>query len=371
MGCDIRRCAWNSLLFLSYVSLFFLPEPAPAQIPTAPGIEAHGQIVVRVKDSDGSPMRLQASVTLRSTNFLTNITMNTTDAAQALLTGLHAGQYVVEVNATGYRTAQAEAIIATWETENVEVVMIPELSKAEMAGAPGPPVLAPKALKETEKGLQALQAGKLDEAETHLKRALQLAPGFPDVNYLMGVLWIEKHDAAQARGYLEKTVQLAPKHAPALLALGEAELVQKDYARALESLEQSLNIKPTSWRAHWLAGVASYQLGDYKKSREHAHDALQVGQEKAARARLLLGEAQIALGEHEAAQASLEQFLREQPNAPQAATAKELIAWLRAPERQKPVATALAVAPGATFGVSGINALDNASATALPPIAPV
>src|SRR5258708_15644499 len=187
----------------------------------------------------------------------------------------------------------------------------------------------------------------------------------------MGVVWIQRHDAAQARGYLEKTVQLAPKHAPALLALGEAELAQKDYAHALESLEQSINIKPTSWRAHWLAGVASYQLGDYKKSREHAHDALQVGQEKAARARLLLGEAQIALGEHEAAQASLEQFLREQPNAPQAATAKELIAWLRAPERQKPVATALAVAPGATFGVSGINALDNASATALPPIAPV
>src|SRR5258708_33424368 len=105
----------------------------------------------------------------------------------------------------------------------------------------------------------------------------------------MGVLWIQRHDAAQARGYLEKTVQLAPKHAPALLALGEAELVQKDYARALESLEQSLNIKPTSWRAHWLAGVASYQLGDYKKSREHAHDALQVGQEKAARARALPG----------------------------------------------------------------------------------
>src|SRR5260370_2618772 len=118
--------------------------------------------------------------------------------------------------------------------------------RAEMQGSPGQSVLGSKALKETEKGLQALQAGKLDEAETHLKRALQLAPGFPDVNYLMGVLWIQRHDAAQARGYLEKTVQLAPKHAPALLALGEAELAQKDYAHALQSLEPSINIKPTS-----------------------------------------------------------------------------------------------------------------------------
>jgi len=317
-------------------------------------------------------MGLQATVTLHSTSFLTNITINTTDAAQALFTGLPAGEYVVEVSAVGYRTAEAQAFVGiNGQTENIEVVMIPELSKAEMAGAPGPPVLAPKALKETEKGLQALQAGKLDEAETHLKRALQLAPGFPDVNYLMGVLWIQRHDAAQARGYLEKTVQLAPKHAPALLALGEAEYLQKDYGHALESLEQSLNIKPTSWRAHWLAGAASYHLGDYKKSREHARDALQVGQEKAVRARLLLGEAQAALGEREVALATLEQFLREQPNAPQAATARELIARLRAPERQKPAETDLTVAPGATFGVSGINALDNASTTALPPIAPV
>ncbi len=369
MGCR-NRCFSSIILFLfCFLSTLLCPGIAPAQAPTVARAGAHGQIMVRVKDSDGSPLRLQATVTLRSTSFLTNITTNTTEAH---FTGLPAGEYVVEVSAPGYRTAQVQAFIAAdWQTENVEVTMMPELGRAEMRGAPGAPVLAPKALKETEKGLQGLQTGKLDEAETHLKRALHLAPGFPDVNYLMGVLWIQRHDAARARGYLEKTVQLAPKHAPALLALGEAEYLQKDYAHALESLEQSLNIKPMSWRAHWLAGVASYQLGDYKKSREHARDALQAGQEKAVRARLLLGEAQAALGEREAALATLEQFLREQPNAPQAAMAKELIAWLRAPEQQKPVATALAVVPGATPGVSGTNRLDNTNALALPPIAPV
>jgi tetratricopeptide (TPR) repeat protein len=302
---------------------------------------------------------------------LTNVTTNTTDAAEALFTGLNAGEYTIEVNAAGYRSAQAQAILDTrGTTENVEVMMVPESGYAEMQRAPGSPVLAPKALKETEKGLQALQSGKLDEAETHLKRALQLAPGFPDVNYLMGVLWMARHDATQARGYLEKTVKLAPKHAPALLALGEAEYLLKDYARALASLEQSIDIKPASWRAHWLAGVASYQLGDYRKSREHAREALQVGQEKAVRARLLLGEAQTALGETDAALATLEQFLREQPNAPQAATAKELIAWLRSPEQLKQTETAPMPATDETPGVFRVKALDNTTVAALPPIAP-
>lgn len=367
MGCVIRRWACNSLLFFSCLSLFFSPEPTPAQ-----GVGPSGQIVVRVKDSDGSPMRLQSQVTLHSISMLTNVTINTTDAATASFTGLHAGEYVVEVNAPGYRTAEVQALIAVdGQTENIEVMMMPELSRAEMAGTPGPPVLAPKALKETERGLQALQSGKLDEAERHLKRALQLAPGFPDVNYLMGVVWMARHDATQARGYLEKTVQLAPKHAPALLALGEAEYLLKDYARALQSLEQSIDIKPTSWRAHWLAGVASYQLGDYRKSCEHARDALQVGQEKAVRARLLLGEAQTALGERDAALATLEQYLREEPDAPQAATAKQLIAWLRAPERQKQTEAALVPAAGVPSGISITNALDNTTVAALPPIAPV
>jgi len=378
MGCAFRRWTYNSLLFLfCLILIFFSLEPAAAQAPTVGGVGPSAQIVVRVKDSDGSPMRLQSTVTLRSASMLTNVTTNTTDAATALFAGLHAGEYVVEVSAPGYRTTEVQAIIAAdGQTENIEVMMMPELTRAEMAGAPGAPVLAPKALKETEKGLQALQSGKLDEAETHLKRALQLAPGFPDVNYLMGVLWMARHDAAKARGYLEKTVELAPKHAPALLALGEAKYLLKDYAHALESLEQSINFKPTSWRAHWLAGVASYQLGDYAKSREHAREALQVGQEKAVLARLLLGEAQTALGERDAALASLEQFLREQPNAPQSATAKELIAWLRAPERQKQTETALApaaLAPaaGVTPRVSSTRELSVSTATSLPPIAPV
>jgi tetratricopeptide (TPR) repeat protein len=370
MGCS-KRWLSSKLLFLFCISSVLLrPAIAPAQVPTIGGVGASGQIVVRVKDSDGSPMRLQARVTLRSTSWLTNVTANTTDAAQALFTGLHAGEYVVEVSAPGYRTAQAQAIIAAdGQVENIEVVMMPELGRAEIQGAPGPPVLAPKALKETEKGLQALQAGKLVEAESHLKRALQLAPGFPDVNYLMGVLWIEKHDAAQARGYLQKTVELAPKHAPALLALGEAEYIQKDYAQALQSLEQSISVKPASWRAHWLAGMASYQLGDYGKSREHAKEALLVGQEKAVRARLLLGEAQTAMGEREAALATLEQYIREQSDAAQTATARELIAWLRSPERQR-----TAAAPGTSAMTTSLASPDgppSASTLALPPIAPV
>ena len=356
----------KTALVLLGVSLLAWPTATTAQIPTATGGGASGQIRVRVEEGGGAPFGRLATVTLRSPSQLTNITTNTTDAGQALFTGLPAGQYTVEVNAPGYRTVQEQAIIAAdKEIEDIFVVMVPDTGGTAPQGAAGGIVLAPKALKETEKGLQAMQAGKLEEAEVHLKRALQLAPGFPDVNYLMGMLGMQRHDAGEARGYLEKAVQLAPKHAAALLALGEVEYLQKDYAHAIESLERSASVKPGAWRANWLAGVAYYQQGNYAKARDHAQAALLGGQDKTGSSQLLLGEAQAALGERETALATLEQWVREQPQSPQTATAEKLIEKLRAPERPK----ALPVATNPAESRAAASAGESLGTVTMPPIA--
>ncbi len=370
MGCGNRCLSLKLFWALASLGLLAGPKAARAQIPTVAGTGASGQILVRVKDSDGSPMSRLASVTLRSASRLTNSTTNTRDAGQALFTGLHAGDYTVEVSAPGYQTAQQQAIIAAdGETEYVEIVMTADLGAIGLRQSPGAPVLAPKALKETEKGLQALQADRLEEAEAHLKRALQLAPSFPDVNYLMGLLWMRRHDTAQARGYLEKTVALAPKHAAALQALGEVEFLQKDYQHAILSLEQSAGLRPNSWRAHWLAGASYFQQGEYKKAQEHCVEALRVGQEKAGSVRFLLGQAQAALGEREPALATLEQFVHEQPNVPQAATARKLMEMLRAPDHPKSGGAIGGTASAAARAASG-SAPSGASEASLPPIAP-
>jgi tetratricopeptide (TPR) repeat protein len=297
------------------------------------------------------------------------VSQPTTDGGQAIFPTLSPGDYVVEVSAPGYRSVQTQVVLAAAkETESIDVLMLPDSGKAEAQRAPGAPILAPKALKETEKGLQALQADKLDDAELHLKRAMQLAPGFPDVNYLMGLLWMRRHDNVQARGYLEKAVALAPKHAPALQALGEVEFIQRDYPHAVASLEQSIAIRPNAWRAHWLAGAAYFQEKEYQKAREECEEALRVGQDKAGSVRFLLGEARAALGERVAALAALEQFVREQPDVPQAVTARKLMEQLRTAEPGKNE-TAAAL-PGALANPPVIAATANLNDLAFPPILP-
>ena len=80
--------------------------------------------------------------------------------------------------------------------------MKPEAAKGLVAGtAPGPPVLAPKAQKEPGKALEALRAGRLDEARTRLDAAYRLAPSHPDVNFLFGVYSSQTNDWPQAQAY--------------------------------------------------------------------------------------------------------------------------------------------------------------------------
>ena len=369
MGYRLRHAPLNLAFLLASVAALVWPDIALGQVPAPTVGGGGGQILVRVRDADGSPIGRSAMVTVRSPTQLTNVSVPTTDAGQALFTGLHAGEYLVEVSAPGYRKAQAQAIIASVESENIDVLMVPESGGTGTQQAPGAPILAPKALKEMEKGMEALQADRLDDAESHLKRAMQLAPGFPDVNYLMGLLWMRRHDNAQARGYLEKAVALAPKHAPALQALGEVEFLQRDYPKAVIALEQSVSLRPNSWRAHWLVAAAYYQQGEHQKSREQCEEALRVGQEKAASVRFLLGEAHAALGEREAALTALEQFVREQPTVPQAATARKLMEQLR--NADWPKAETVAANAGATASATPRISAANPSEATMPPIAPV
>jgi len=369
MGCGLHRLPLRCLYFLPSLVFLIWPAASRAQIPGQTIGPASGRILVRVHEANGSPLQGSAMVRLRSPSQLTNATIPTTDAGQALFTGLSAGEYQLEVSAPGYRTVQQSAtLVADGETENIDIGLPADSGPAAGQQMPGGAILAPKALKETEKGLQALQADKLEDAEVHLKRALQLAPGYPDVNYLLGLLCMRRHDNAQARGYLEKAVALAPKHAPALQALGEAEFLLHDYPHAVAALDQSITLKPDSWRAHWLDGAAYFQQGEYQKAREQCEEALQVGKEKAGSARFLLGEADAALGEREAALAALERFVKEQPDVPQAATAKKLMEQLRT--TGSPDAEMAAAIPGPAAHASIGVATRNLNDFAMPPILP-
>jgi tetratricopeptide (TPR) repeat protein len=221
----------------------------PALLPKTTNPDIEGQINVRVQQDTGSPFVSPLSVTLRSIDMSVDLKGSFNLAGQTAFKGIPSGQYLLEVRSPGYSTVRENVSVnLSGQVQNIVVAMIPEGSIDPSHTALGA-LVPPKAIKETEKGLHAMQIGRLDETQTHLNRALAIAPNFADGNYLMGVLLLRRNESEKALTYLQKAVDLAPNHGPAWMALGQAAYLQRDYARATASLEQSLREQPRSPQA--------------------------------------------------------------------------------------------------------------------------
>ena len=242
----------------------------PAVLPKTTDTIIQGQINVRVQQDTGSPFVSPLTVTLRSVDMSVDLKGSFDQAGQTAFKGIPSGQYLLEVSSPGYSTVRENVSVnLSGQVQNVVVAMIPEGSIDPSRTALGG-VVPPKAIKETEKGLRAMQIGKLDETQTHLTRALAIAPNFADGNYLMGVLLLRRNESGKALTYLQKAVDIAPNHAPALLALGQAAYLQRDYSRATTSLEQSLREQPRSPQA----AIAQQLIARMRESTQPKGDGL-------------------------------------------------------------------------------------------------
>lgn len=209
---------------------------------------ATGQLSVQVQTLAGAAFSEGATISLFTRDIQDKQFAKSDHNGNVRFTALPSGSYLIEVAAPGYRTVQEQVIITgTREAQSMVVSMVPTLVGAKSKDASTK--VSPKAVKETEKGLVALQVNKLNDAQQHLERALTIDPNFADGNYLMGVLLLRQQQSQKATGYLQKSVELSPDHASALLALGEAEYLQHDYSHAAESLERFLREQPQNPQA--------------------------------------------------------------------------------------------------------------------------
>jgi tetratricopeptide (TPR) repeat protein len=235
------------------------------------------------------------------------------------------GDYTVAVQAAGYANAQQDFSVNASGRAEVDVYLRALSSNA--AGSPGRAVLAPKAKKAVDAGLQSLGADNLSEAQKHATEAMRLAPGHPDVLYLQGVVFLKQRDWPHAQELLEKATQVDPSHANAFSALGMALCDQGKYEAAVAPLEKSLELNSTarSWDTRWALAKAYYQQAHYDQALQLSQAALSSSNGKAPEIELLVAQSLTAVGRYEDAARALREFLRHHSDRPEAPTARH---WL-------------------------------------------
>jgi tetratricopeptide (TPR) repeat protein len=276
---------------------------------------------VFVQGADGAPVD-QLALVILTTGEGQNLQQATAHGGYAEFTGVAAGSYNVEVVAPGYDRA-VERLDLNGAGERVVTVALKPASDGRQAAAPaGPPILAPKAKKELGKALEAMRAGKLPEARSHLDAAYHLAPGNPEVNYIFGIYSVETNDLAKAHTYFENVLNFYPKQVGALRSLGIVLLRENKPADAAAYLQRAVEAEPASWLAHALLADACLRLNSVDESIVQAERALELGHGQAAIVQPLLARALAKRGDKERAIHVLQAYLEEHPS--DVATAKQL-----------------------------------------------
>ncbi len=337
MKSGLRNCFAAALFVLAIPTLAGAQAQGTSPLPRPTGVGGAGVtadrftgvIMIYLRDENESPISGIPQITLTSeTDDSVIPELPRLEGKGWVFTNLPiGGTYELDIRVDGYQPAHQTVELSgiSDSTANVVVNLKPIDPQLVFRPPGGQFVLAPRAQKEVQQGLRDLSSDKVSSAQKHFQKAIQLAPGNPYVNYVMGMSYILAKQETKAQPYLEESVSLDPNQPASLLALGTLRFDQGNYAGAVDLLSKAVKLDPSSWKSQWLLADACLRQRDFPQAREHAEKALAAGKEKADRVRLVLAEAVAGMGDRAGALATLDRFLSDHPNDPDALKFR---AWL-------------------------------------------
>jgi tetratricopeptide (TPR) repeat protein len=300
------------------------------QQPTQPGVSSGG-ITVRVQLPDKSPFD-NAVVNLSSLNGGMIGTQTTIGQGQVNFHGLPQGRYTIEVVAPGFDTMTETTEISTsGDQQFVVIVLKPRPGTDLSLVRSGPPILAPGPQRELAKALELLRADKADEAKKHLDKAVHSAPSNPDVNYMLGMYYVQRKDYAHAEEYWKKAIQIYPLHTYSLSALGSLDVQNGQVDEAITYFKRAVQGSPDSWRYEAQLGQAYLVKKECAEAAKHAKRAVELGKDRASAAQFILAKAYVCQNQRPEAEEALSKFISESTDSADLTEARQLLSAVRRP----------------------------------------
>lgn len=296
------------------------------------GVASQGvTLLVNVRDPSGVPMDGVTVVTLAATVGSYHRTVNTRDASTAVFDGLAQGEYDAEASYPGYKTTTDHiSVNALGSTMQVYLYLQRESDGRSQGPTAQGIVMSPKLQAEIDKGMEALRNRQFETARVHFAKGLAMAPGNPDLSYLLGTAELGLNHPEIARQNFEHALAIDPTHERSLLALGELQLRNGEASAAIATLEKAFLKNGASWRTQLLLASAYAKDGRLRDAEAHAQRAIELARDKGAAAQLLLGEIQQAEGKISEAENTFKELAARFPDDPSAEQAKKRLASLSA-----------------------------------------
>ncbi len=178
-------------------------------------------------------------------------------------------------------------------------------------------------------GAEASRAGETDAAIAYLERALEIDSTLDPAASALGSLYLKKKDYPKAIAFAEKVLATKPGDLEAMTLRYETYRAMGDKAKAAEAQTAmqaaSANSTPEEL---YKQGVALYNANNAVAARA-TFEELVKRDPNHAKAHFLLGNILVGTGENAAAKEHLQKFVELAPGDPDAATAREMLDYLK------------------------------------------
>lgn len=249
------------------------------------------------------------------------------------------GEYVIETDATETFVASSTNVSVFPLIRNrsqvfrfyiqVQLKPPPDTDKPGVLTADVDVRVPKEAQKHYRDGMKALANGLRERGIAELQSALKIYPDYYAARLELGRELRIENQFAEAAEVLKPLLELAPKrdeprveYGIVLLALARLEEAATVFRSALELLE-------TNWIPHLYLGMALIEK-DATEAEKHLRRAIELNEQKAARAYLSLARLAAARGQRQLSIEHLQTYLKLVPNALDAGDVRKLIERLRA-----------------------------------------
>lgn len=186
-----------------------------------------------------------------------------------------------------------------------------------------------KAKKEFERASELTSSGQTDEAILHLRKAIEFYPNYLMAHNDLGTQLLGQQKLDEAAAEFRRAIEIDPKAFNPHLNLGIVLVQQKQFGAALTTLTEALKLKSDSAAAILYDGLARQGLKDLEGAERQLLLAHNLGGSQFALALFHLGQIYSDRGDRSRARDAFEEYLREQPNAPESAEARKMLRILR------------------------------------------
>jgi tetratricopeptide (TPR) repeat protein len=240
--------------------------------------------------------------------------------------------YRLTVTADGYFPVQEELDLRSaggTVTVNVVLTRISKMKQPDESLPALTDLSAPhKARKAFDKGLRALQARQLSDAQRDLSGAVAEYPCYARAQTALAALLIAKRDLTAAEAGLRKAIQCDPGFADGFASLGRLLNSENKFAESEEVLQQGLRLSPNAWDLYDQLATAHHRLGLYSKAAEEWVRVLALNPQAPAEVHAKLAAAYLQQGNSEKAYAEFQAYLRAEPEGRFATQATRLVHYI-------------------------------------------